>query len=97
MASRDNIASFYDKKIGTFIRPGAVLLIRPTGGGKFSVRDVYSVMCTGVSLTITPLLSLGADQTEKIRKNALQNGGPVHSFYLNELRCPQAQRTASSF
>jgi superfamily II DNA helicase RecQ len=83
------------KKIGTFIRPGAVLLIRPTGGGKSSVRDVYSVMCAGVSLTITPLLSLGADQTEKIRKNASQNGGPVHSFHLDELRCPQAQRLLS--
>jgi superfamily II DNA helicase RecQ len=83
------------KKIGTFIRPGAVLLIWPTGGGKSSVRDVYSVMCAGVSLTINPLLSLGADQTEKNWKNASQNGGPVHWFHLNELRCPQAQRLLS--
>jgi hypothetical protein len=52
-------------------------------------------MCAGVSLTIPPLLSLGADQTEKIRKNASQNGGPVHSFHLDELRCPQAQRLLS--
>jgi superfamily II DNA helicase RecQ len=83
------------KKIGTFICPRAVLLIRPTGGGKSSVRDVYSVMCAGVPLTITPLLSLGADQTEKIRKYASKNGGPVHSFHLDELRCPQAQRLLS--
>jgi superfamily II DNA helicase RecQ len=83
------------KTNGTFIRPGAVLLIRPTGGGKSSIRDVYSVMWAGVSLTITPLLSLGADQTEKIRKNTSQNGGPVHSFHLVKLRCPQAQRLLS--
>ncbi len=54
------------KTIDTSICPGAVLLVRPTGGGKSSVRDVYSVMCAGVSHTITPLLSLGADQTQKI-------------------------------
>jgi superfamily II DNA helicase RecQ len=95
MASRDNIASFHDEKIGIFIRPDAVLLIRPTGGGKSSVRDVYFVMCAGVSLTITPLLSLGADQPEKIRKNASQNGGPVHLFHLDKLRCPQAQHLFS--
>jgi hypothetical protein len=40
-------------------------------GNKLSGEDTYSVMmCTGVLLTITPLLSLGADQTEKIQKNA---------------------------
>jgi hypothetical protein len=77
------------KTIGTFI------LIQPTCGGKPSVRDVYSVMCAGLSLTITPLLSLGADQTEKIWKNASQNGGPVHSFHLDKLRCPQAHRLLS--
>jgi hypothetical protein len=83
------------KKIGTFIRPGAVLLIWPTGGGKSFVRDVYSVMCAGVLLTITPLPSLGADKTEKIQKNASRNGGPVHLFHLDKLRCPQAQRLLS--
>ena len=83
------------KKIDTSIYPGAVLLVRPTGGGKSSVRDVYSVMCAGVSLTITPLLSLGADQTQKIRQNASTNGGPVHAYHLDELRCPQAQQLLS--
>jgi Ca2+/Na+ antiporter len=55
------------KTIDASICPGAVLLVRPTSGSKSSVRDVYSVMCAGVSLTITALLSLGADQIEHKR------------------------------
>ena len=39
-----------------------VLLVQPTGGGKSSIRDAHAVVNGGVSLTITPLLSLGADQ-----------------------------------
>jgi hypothetical protein len=59
------------KKLGsTSICPGVILLLRPTGGGKSSVCGVYSIICTGVSLAVTPLLSLGADQTQKIRQNA---------------------------
>jgi hypothetical protein len=72
------------KKIDTSIYPGAVLLVRPTGGGKSSVWDVYSVMCAGVSLTITPLLSLGVDQTQEIQQNTSTNGGPVHAYHLDE-------------
>jgi superfamily II DNA helicase RecQ len=81
--------------IDVSICPGAVLLVRSTGGGKSSVRDVYSVMCAGVSLTITPLLSLGADQTQKIRRNTSINGGQVHAYHLDELRCPKAQKLLS--
>jgi superfamily II DNA helicase RecQ len=84
------------QKIYTSIYSGAVLLVRPTGGGKSSVRDVYFVMCAGVSLTITPLLSLGTDQTQKMRQNTSANGGPVHAYHLDELRCPQAQQVVLS-
>jgi chaperone required for assembly of F1-ATPase len=52
-------------------------------------------MCAGVSLTITPLLSLGADQTQKIRQNTSINGGPVHAYHLDELWCPKAQKLLS--
>jgi superfamily II DNA helicase RecQ len=52
-------------------------------------------MCAGVSLTITPLLSLGADQTQKIRRNTSINGGRVHAYYLDELPCPKAQKLLS--
>jgi len=48
------------------INPSSILFIQPTGGGKSLVRDVYSVLFRGVSLTIVPILSLGANQKEKI-------------------------------
>jgi superfamily II DNA helicase RecQ len=63
-----------------------VLLVRPTGGGKSSVRDVYSVINGEFSLTITPLLSLGADQEEKITQRAKQTHGTVISVHLDEIR-----------
>jgi superfamily II DNA helicase RecQ len=83
------------KTIDASICPGAVLLVRPNGGGKSSVPDVCSVMCAGVSLTITPLLSLGTDQTQKIRQNTSKDGGPVHAYHLDELRCPKGQKLLS--
>jgi hypothetical protein len=83
------------KKIDISIYPGAVLLVRPIRGGKSSVWETYSVMCAGVSLTITPLLCLGADQTQKIPQNTATNGGPVHVYHLDKLRCPRAQQLLS--
>jgi hypothetical protein len=87
-----NLSSFF---YDTSVCPGTVLLVRPTSGGKSSVRDIYSVMCAGASLTITPLLSLGADQTQKIRQNKSINGGPVHAYLLDKLQCPQVQQLLS--
>ena len=63
-----------------------ILLVRPTGGGKSSVRDVYSLMRGGVSLTISPLLSLGADQEEKLKVKAKQHLGPVCPIHIDEFR-----------
>jgi superfamily II DNA helicase RecQ len=68
------------------IYPVPVLLVRLTGGGKSAVRDVYSVLNGGFLLTITPLLSLGADQEEKISKKAKQGTGTVVSVHLDEIR-----------
>jgi superfamily II DNA helicase RecQ len=72
--------------------PAPVLLVRPTGGGKSSVRDVYSVMKGGVSLTICPLLSLGADQEAKFNLKALDATGPVVAIHLDEIRSLADQR-----
>jgi superfamily II DNA helicase RecQ len=84
------------KKRDTSVCPGAVLLIRPTGGGKSAARNVHSIMCTGVSLIITPPLPpLGEDQTQRMRQNASLNGGSVHANHLDELRCSQAQQLLS--
>jgi superfamily II DNA helicase RecQ len=49
-----------------------ILLVRPAGDGKSSVRNFSSLMGGGVSLTILPLLSLGADQEEKLKAKAKQ-------------------------
>jgi hypothetical protein len=44
----------------------AVLVVRPTGGGKSLLRDIVGIILGGVALTVLPLLSLGADQTSKV-------------------------------
>jgi hypothetical protein len=74
------------------LHPAPVLLVRPTGGGKSSVRDVYSIMDGGFSLTITPLLSLGADQEEKLTSRAKQTTGRVVSVHLDEIRALSDQQ-----
>ena len=62
-----------------------LLLVRPTGGGKSLVRDVYSIIRAGVCLTITPLLSLGADQVEKIKINSKNSSGSIGAIHLDEI------------
>ena len=47
--------------------PIPILLVRPTGGGKSAVRDAVGLCLGGVILTICPLLSLAADQVDKLK------------------------------
>ena len=47
--------------------PIPILLVRPTGGGKSAVRDAVGLSLGGVILTICPLLSLAADQVDKLK------------------------------
>ena len=47
------------------INPAPILFFQLTGGGKSLVRDVHSVLCYSVSLTIVPVLSIGADQRKR--------------------------------
>ena len=70
---------------GSGTLPAPVLLVRPTGGGKSSVRDICSVMCAGFSLTIVPLLSLGADQEEKLTLRAEHAERSIMSVHLDEI------------
>ena len=67
-------------------KPSPLLFVHPTGGGKSLVRDVHSVLFWGVSLTIVPVLSLGADLAAKVRQKASQACGRVISFHLDEIR-----------
>jgi superfamily II DNA helicase RecQ len=63
-----------------------LLLVRPTGAGKSAVRDTVGVIFAGVILTISPLLSLAADQANKVGSRASQEFGNVLSFHLDEIR-----------
>jgi superfamily II DNA helicase RecQ len=70
-----------------------LLLVRPTGGGKSMVRDVFSVLNAGVSLTITPLLSLGADQEEKVNSKSNTMYGAIAAIHLDEIRAKHEQES----
>jgi len=74
-------------------KPSPLLFVHQTGGGKSLVRDVYSVLFRGVSLTIVPVLFLGADLTVKVRDKVSQARGRVISIHLDEIT---DERDASS-
>jgi superfamily II DNA helicase RecQ len=62
-----------------------LLLHDPAGDGKSYVHDVHAVMRGGFSLTITPLVALGADQEEKITSKAKHTAGILLSIHLDEI------------
>jgi superfamily II DNA helicase RecQ len=61
-------------------------------GGKSLVRDVYSILNAGICLTITPLLSLGADQVEKIGLKSNNSFGSIAAIHLDEIRVKHQQQ-----
>ena len=50
------------------------------------MREVLSVMFHGVSLTVVPILSLGADQKQQIQKKAVQMYGQIIAIHIDEVR-----------
>ena len=60
--------------------PTHILFVKATDGGKSLVRDINLVMFRGVSLTIVPLLVLGADQTLKVSTKSIQTFSDVTSL-----------------
>jgi superfamily II DNA helicase RecQ len=62
-----------------------LLLVLPMGGGKSALREMVGVILAGVILTISPLLSLAADQTNKVGSRASQEFGKVLSFPLDKI------------
>ena len=61
------------------------LCIRPTGGGK-SLLFTTLASCLGrITLCITPLLSLGADQTIKHQHNTKTKSTELNSLHLDEV------------
>ena len=82
--------------------PAPVLQIRPTGGGKSSTRDVSGVMLRGVTLTIVPLLALGADQEQKLSYlSAVRKLNNVNlrmsAHHLDEIRYTKVGRDLFDF
>jgi len=65
--------------------PSAVFLVRATGGGKSLVRDTDASACGGVTLSISPLLSLGADQESNLNLGVYDGGGgAIVAYHLDE-------------
>jgi superfamily II DNA helicase RecQ len=67
--------------------PASVFCVRSTGGGKSAVRDTIRQMLCGVTLTICPLLSLAAQQTELIEhrvKDHPHNTGCA-AYHIDEI------------
>jgi hypothetical protein len=54
------------------ISPAPIFLCQPTGGGKSLVRDGFAAGQGGITWSISPLLSLGADQETKINEKAIK-------------------------
>ena len=64
--------------------PAPILFVKATGGGKYLVRNIHLVMFRGVSLTIVPLIALGANQTSKVSNTSIQTFGDVLAVYLDD-------------
>jgi len=60
------------------------LLVRPTGGGKSMVYLISGILLKGVTLCISPLLSLGADQVNKLRELP-RHGRDIFAYHLDEM------------
>jgi hypothetical protein len=75
------------------IPPGAILLVQPTGGGKSMVRDTFAAAHGGIHWSVSPLLSLTADQESKLNASAIQDDGAVIAVNLDLYRTPK-QRSA---
>jgi hypothetical protein len=68
--------------------PSTYVLIAPTSTGKSLIRDTIARILFGVYWTICPLLSLSADQTEKLNEYKEQYGDngirPIHIDEIEE-------------
>ena len=60
------------------------LCVRPTGGGKTLLFAGVACCLKGITLCITPLLSLGTDQTHNLLRNT-KNNSSITAFHLDEI------------
>jgi hypothetical protein len=73
--------------------PSSFFCIQPTGKGKSLVRDTIARIICGVTITISPLLSLSADQVKKILDmTKTSNDKAFKVYHLDELTVPSQQK-----
>jgi hypothetical protein len=78
---------------GSDIDPAPIFLCQPTGGGKSLVRDGFVTAQGGITWSISPLLSLGANQEAKINEKAIQGLNQViKAIHLDNYRKPEEQK-----
>lgn len=74
----DSFRPMQEEIITSFIAGNDVLAILPTGAGKSMCFQVPAMMKDGVSIVVSPLVSLMQDQVEKLRAKGI-NAVAVHS------------------
>jgi hypothetical protein len=62
-------------------------------GGKSACQNTLSFIQSGVTVTILPLLSLGADQTAKLQSLAGASHLPIKLYHLDKYRAGDANRS----
>ena len=67
-------------------KPSSIIFVHPNGGGKSLVQDVHVTLFRRVSLTIVPVLSLGANLSLKVRQRASHGCGGVVSIHIDEIQ-----------
>jgi hypothetical protein len=76
------------------VQPEAVFLVQTTGGGKSLVRDTVAAATKGVTLSISPLLSLGADQESALNLEVYDDCGPIGAYHLDEFSTVPTKQTS---
>ena len=65
--------------------PSTYVIVAPTSGGKSLCRDTIGRMLRSIYWTICPLLSLSADQTEKMAEYQSQFGQGRMNYRIHNL------------
>src|SRR6056300_1870713 len=68
----DEFRSFQEEAVDTILHQKDLLMILPTGGGKSLCYQLPSLMMSGVTVVISPLLALMHDQVMALKANGVK-------------------------